>query len=213
MYAFVLGKSSERIKTQVVTSTDIKHVSAFETASDFLSKAVRQNLSFERIIIVAWCIGSEQELRGIKDYLLTNGLNTPVILLVREWESTDLQVLDVYYDIFTSPIYTDYTLKHSESADLPLFAFLCSGSLDKVRNEHSSLKNSAPNVRHQSVDVGVSQEPEKKVRVHCTFNSGVIKKITYGGKVFGRNKLTKKEQLAFKPLWSQANALLGVRGG
>lgn len=209
MYAFILGSSAQRIRQEVITSTDVKAIQAFANLNEFVAVATRQNLRFERLIFTAQIVTSEQELRSVREYLVNNGLSTQIVLLVRDWESSDGQINDVYYDVFTSPIYTDYTLSHGESIDVELFKFLCTGSLDKIRSEHSSVKNSIPKVKHQVQPTGVSDaEPAQKKMPNCTFKDGLIKTFTFGGKVFGRGKLTKKELAKFKPLWSQANAVL-----
>lgn len=207
MHAFILGNPSERVAKQVIEASDIQRITPYVDVNEFLNRATRQNLRYERIVLLAQIIKSENDLRGIRDYLQTSNLPTQVIIIARSWEPKDIQILDLYYNYFRIPIYTDYTLNQEDSVDVGLLMYVLTESIDNIRMTKSSLKDVTPNVRSKK-EYNANEENKFQLR-HCHANDGVIKSFSYGGKIWGRNKLTKTELAQVERVWSQARAIVG----
>lgn len=213
MYAFIMGVRSGDIAKKVISTSDLKSIHGFTNVSDFVTRVSKQNLKFNRIVVLAHCVQSEQDLKNLRELLNKQKSDAQIVLIAREWETSDLQILSVYYKVFTSPIYIDYTMKSKESTDTEFLVYICTSPVDSLRNKHSYYKDVKPKVKiSKDVDEYSQSEVKSKKLPNCTYSDGLVKKFSHGGKFFGKNKLTKKELEALKPLFVQANAVLGIRG-
>lgn len=194
MIGLIFGEQSENTVTKVRESHGLKGLEGFSSIGSFLSMASRKALRCERLIINCVSVNSPQEFYNLRTFLLDHSRSTEVVLLGRFFEASDLEVVDSFYQYFTEPIYTDYLLQPGEQVNVDLVANnLCKASLDSIRLNHSSRKDIKAVVKYGSV-------PEEKVEVPSfvapkpvTSKAGVLKTFGYGGKFFGKKKLTNKE--------------------
>lgn len=216
MIGLIFGSNSESLVNILQDSHGLKDIEGFASIGAFLSAANRKALRCERLVINCVSVGSPQEFRNLRNYLLNHLRNTEVVLLGRYFEPMDLEVVNSFYEEFSEPIYTDYLLQADEQANVDLVAnTLCKGSLDDIRLNHSSRKGKKAVVRYGSEPVSSKQtveavfSPPKPIAA----KEGVLKTFNFGGRFFGKNKLTKAELQRVSLLEREASVVLQLLNG
>ena len=196
MIGLIFGDKSDAVVSAVKESHGLKDVEGFASIGSFLSMASRKALRCERLVINCMEVGSPQEFYNLRSFLIDHARTTEVVLFGRYFESSDLEVVESFYTYFSEPIYTDYLLQSDEQATVDLVANkLCKGSLDDIRMNHSSKKDIKAVVKYGSeqtsnpsaTDVGFVAP------VPLSSKGNPLKSFSFGGKLFGRGKLTKQE--------------------
>ena len=210
MIGLIFGEKSEQVVNAVRESHGLKEVEGFTSIGSFLNMASRKALRCERLVINCVNVNSPQEFSNLRTFLMDHARTTEVVLFGRYFESADLEVVDSYYSFFSEPIYTDYLLQTNEQVNVDLIANnLCKSSLDTIRLEHSSKKNVKAVVKYGTEQSAVSsQEPTFTPPKPIASNGSVVKSFGYGGKVFGKKKLTKQELAAVSKLDNEIYAVL-----
>lgn len=206
MIALVLGKNTPQILERIVEVYGKKDIEGFTTLSELVSKAKVRHLTFDRIVCNATVVQHEQELAMVHDYLSHNNLITQVVMLARGYSETDKQLLNVYYNIFHSPIYIDVLV--NGSTDVEFIRGICYDAIDDLRLAYSIKKDEQVSTLGSYVVEEVQEDVVKKAP-HCRASSGVLKTFTYGGKFFGRRRFTKQQQQEVNNLVREAKAVLG----
>lgn len=209
MYALIFGSKAEANAQAIMSGSDIRDLVPFTSISDFVAKSIRQGLRFERIVILAQSVSNGKEYSSLLDLVQSERLTTSIVMLVRGYEESDIYALQEYYRHFISPIYTDYTLGADETPSIDLMERLLTERIDTIRLNHSSKRDYVPSVKVRTDKVEES-EPKAEVAPAMKANSGVVKSFSFGGKVFGKSKLTKNERSRVSALMLQANAIMGV---
>ena len=203
MIGLIFGDKSEAGVNAVKESHGLKDIEGFTSIGSFLSMASRKALRCERLVINCMEVGSPQEFHNLRNFLIDHARTTEVVLFGRYFESSDLEVVESYYTYFSEPIYTDYLLQSDEQATVDLVANkLCKGSLDDIRINHSSKKNIKAVVKYgteQSTDANVSKVGFT-APVPISSKGNPLKSFGFGGKLFGRGKLTKTELMSVAAL-------------
>ena len=216
MIGLIFGSNSESLVNILQDSHGLKDIEGFASIGAFLSAANRKALRCERLVINCVSVGSPQEFRNLRNYLLNHLRNTEVVLLGRYFEPMDLEVVNSFYEEFSEPIYTDYLLQADEQANVDLVAnTLCKGSLDDIRLNHSSRKGKKAVVRYGSEPVSSKQtvEVEFSPPKPIAAKEGVLKTFSFGGRFFGKNKLTKAELQRVSLLEREASVVLQLLNG
>ena len=210
MIGLIFGEKSEQVVKAVQDSHGLKEVEGFTSIGAFLSMASRKALRCERLVINCVNVNSAQEFSNLRTFLMDHARTTEVVLFGRYFESADLEVVESYYSFFSEPIYTDYLLQTNEQVNVDLIANnLCKSSLDTIRLEHSSKKNVKAVVKYGTEQPAVSsQEPTFTPPKPIASNGSVVKYFGYGGKVFGKKKLTKQELAVVSKLDNEIYAVL-----
>ena len=210
MIGLIFGENSDQYVNMILESHDLKEVEGFSSIGAFIAAASRKSLRCQRLVINCLAVNSEQEFYNLHKFLSENLRNTEVVLFGRSFESGDLEVIQAYYTVFTEPIYTDYVLQPQEQANIDLLAkVLCKGSLDDIRLNHSAKKDEKPVVNYtevakeEEVVEPVFQSPNPMVA-----KEGVVKNFSFGGRIFSKKRLTKKERKAVSKLEDEVMALL-----
>lgn len=210
MIGLIFGENSDQYVNMILESHDLKDVEGFSSIGAFIAAASRKALRCQRLVINCLAVNSEQEFYNLHKFLSENLRNTEVILFGRSFESSDLEVIQSYYTVFTEPIYTDYVLQPQEQANIDLLAkVLCKGSLDDIRLHHSAKKDEKPVVNYtkvakeEEVAEPVFQSPKPMVA-----SEEVVKNFSFGGRIFSKKRLTKKERKAVSKLEDEVMALL-----
>lgn len=216
MIGLIFGSSSESLVKTLNDSHGLKDIEGFASIGAFLSAANRKALRCERLVINCVAVGSPQEFRNLRNYLMNHLRTTEVVLFGRYFEPMDLEVVDSFYAEFSEPIYTDYLLQADEQANVDLVAnTLCKGYLDDIRLNHSSRKGKKAVVRYGSEPTSSKQKvetgftPPKPI----TASGGVVKIFSFGGRFFGKNKLTKAELQKVSLLEREASVVLQLLNG
>lgn len=210
MIGLIFGEKSEQVVKAVKDSHGLKDIEGFTSIGAFLSMASRKALRCERLIINCVNVNSAQEFQNLRTFLMDHARTTEVVLFGRYFESSDLEVVESYYSFFSEPIYTDYLLQTSEQVNVDLIANnLCKSSLDTIRLEHSSKKNVKAVVKYGVDPASVSkEEPSFKPPKPIASSGTTVKIFNYGGKLFGKKKLTKQELAAISHLDNEIYAVL-----
>lgn len=216
MIGLIFGSNSENLVKTLYESHGLKDLEGFTSIGAFLSAANRKALRCERLVINCIAVGSPQEFRNLRNYLLNHLRTTEVVLFGRYFEPLDLEVVTSFYDEFSEPIYTDYLLQADEQANVDLVAnTLCKGSLDDIRLNHSSQKGKQTVVRYGSAPRDVEGSVKKTFTPPkpVSYKEGVIKTFSFGGRLFGKNKLTKAELQKVSSLEREASVVLQLLNG
>lgn len=210
MIGLIFGENSDQYVNMIRESHYLKEVEGFSSIGAFIAAASRKALRCQRLVINCLAVNSEQEFYNLHKFLSENLRNTEVILFGRSFESGDLEVIQSYYTVFTEPIYTDYVLQPQEQANIDLLAkVLCKGSLDDIRLNHSAKKDEKPVVNYTKVAKEEEVvEPAFQYPKPMVAKEGVVKNFSFGGRIFSKKRLTKKERKAVSKLEDEVMALL-----
>lgn len=212
MYAFIFGDKAQGAAQSVMDSSDVRNVRGFTSIGDFLSIANRQGLVFNRIVILVSYVSSEQEFQSLRRYCSEVAPQTEIVILARGFEASDKTVLESYYSIFTSPIYTDYSLSMQEPTSNLLLKNLLTTPIDDIRVNHSINKDVKPVVK-MSVHSETQAQPERVSKPSAMKSKGgLIKTFSYGGKIFGKKKYTKQQLNEVIRLEAEANVIFNLMG-
>ena len=216
MIGLIFGSNSDNLVKTLNESHGLKDIEGFTSIGAFLSAANRKALRCERLVINCIAVGSPQEFRNLRTYLLNHLRTTEVVLFGRYFEPLDLEVVDSFYSEFSEPIYTDYLLQADEQANVDLVAnTLCKGSLDDIRLNHFSRKGKKAVVRYGSEPTSVDKSAESTFTPPkpVSAKAGVLKTFSFGGRFFGKNKLTKAELQKVSLLEREASVILQLLNG
>lgn len=214
MIALIFGERSSNFAESLMSASDIKGVVGYTSIGQFLTEASRKALRCERIVFNSVAVGSEQELINLHQYLQEHLRSTEVVLLNRSFETMDVEIVSAYYNHFSLPIYTDYSLGANEQMGIQLLAKLCKAPIDDIRVGHSSKKDNRPVVRYVQDEVAqkVDSKPAFVPPAPIKKPAGVIKSFTYGGGVFRKKRLTKAQQAMVEVVEQEASAMMQIGG-
>lgn len=210
MLAIIAGTNSTSVAQAVMEASDVRDIYAYNTTMDFVKEVSKQNLEFSRVVIFATEIMNEQELRNIQSLFIKNRYQTQIVIVANSLNQEQLQVLTLYYNVFQSPLYTDYLLQPNKAIDIELAVGLFSWGIDYIRQNFSSQKDVTVEVQQVVRDTGNKKPVEKaknKLKT-MTSASGFIKSFTFGGRIFGKRKLNKQQRSEIVYIQTQAKAVI-----
>lgn len=204
--AILFGENSVQTVSSIKKSSDVRDLEAFSTGAELLMKMNRQGYQPKRLVFFAHNI-TDVEIKGISDFFIKHNIPCETIIIARGYDEKDVETVANYYNIQSLPLWTDYTIKAGETFGIDEVIYLVSANIDEVRRKYSINHNKEVKVvETEKVDTTALEKGEKlKPR---SGKPGTIKSFSFGGKLFGKKKYTKKEALAIKKLLAEAQGVV-----
>lgn len=199
MIALIFGKNASNLVETIKTNSDIQKVDAYDNINNFLTTARQRGYRYERIVMRANTQNAGNDLANLVKYLRDENLNTSVVLAYRDFISEDIPVVQRFWEVFRSPIYTDVSITPEVQVDVDFMVGLCKRSIDSLRSRYSA------QVQDEIVR-GNLVEVVKETVNPVTFKEGIVKEFKIGG--LFRKGFTKMQNSEIKALIGEARAFL-----